>query len=309
MERGVRRSGCEGELVCPAAALGIELRRDGERLDERRLAASVFADEERHARVERDPLDLRERRELVRVIALLVCDTPGPDPDGMHERRARKSCHHVLIMPRYAHAVAGQIIAVVVTAFFTGALARFAVPGPDPMPCVADGADRSRGHAHRVGRDRGDRGRRSGLGRDHRFPHLDRARARLPALRAEARIVGTGGVPVPGARRRRRAVPRASAARGHRSGDDRRPDGDRARTAAGGAARRARRHAHAVRRGGRRSDREPRALPAAARRAARHGRPHRRRVQRGAHCACSSGSARRIEPWVSATSSRCSCPA
>jgi uncharacterized membrane protein YeaQ/YmgE (transglycosylase-associated protein family) len=30
--------------------------------------------------------------------------------------------------------MAGQIIAVVVTAFFTGALARFAVPGPDPMP-------------------------------------------------------------------------------------------------------------------------------------------------------------------------------
>ena len=28
----------------------------------------------------------------------------------------------------------GQIIAVVITAFFTGALARFAVPGPDPMP-------------------------------------------------------------------------------------------------------------------------------------------------------------------------------
>jgi uncharacterized membrane protein YeaQ/YmgE (transglycosylase-associated protein family) len=37
-------------------------------------------------------------------------------------------------MPRYAHAMAGQIIAVIVTAFFTGALARFAVPGPDPMP-------------------------------------------------------------------------------------------------------------------------------------------------------------------------------
>jgi uncharacterized membrane protein YeaQ/YmgE (transglycosylase-associated protein family) len=37
-------------------------------------------------------------------------------------------------MPRYAHAMLGQIVAVVVTAFFTGALARFAVPGPDPMP-------------------------------------------------------------------------------------------------------------------------------------------------------------------------------
>ena len=40
----------------------------------------------------------------------------------------------MLIMPRYAHPMAGQIIAVIVTAFFTGALARFAVPGPDPMP-------------------------------------------------------------------------------------------------------------------------------------------------------------------------------
>jgi uncharacterized membrane protein YeaQ/YmgE (transglycosylase-associated protein family) len=37
-------------------------------------------------------------------------------------------------MPRYAHAMFGQIVAVIVTAFFTGALARFAVPGPDPMP-------------------------------------------------------------------------------------------------------------------------------------------------------------------------------
>jgi uncharacterized membrane protein YeaQ/YmgE (transglycosylase-associated protein family) len=40
----------------------------------------------------------------------------------------------MLIMPRYPQAMAGQIIAVVITAFFTGALARFAVPGPDPMP-------------------------------------------------------------------------------------------------------------------------------------------------------------------------------
>ncbi len=30
--------------------------------------------------------------------------------------------------------VLGSVISVVVTAFFTGALARFAVPGPDPMP-------------------------------------------------------------------------------------------------------------------------------------------------------------------------------
>jgi uncharacterized membrane protein YeaQ/YmgE (transglycosylase-associated protein family) len=37
-------------------------------------------------------------------------------------------------MPRYPPGMLGSIISVVVTAFFTGALARFAVPGPDPMP-------------------------------------------------------------------------------------------------------------------------------------------------------------------------------
>lgn len=37
-------------------------------------------------------------------------------------------------MPRYPHGMLGQILAVIFTAFFTGALARFAVPGPDPMP-------------------------------------------------------------------------------------------------------------------------------------------------------------------------------
>ena len=37
-------------------------------------------------------------------------------------------------MPRYPQVMLGSIISVIVTAFFTGALARFAVPGPDPMP-------------------------------------------------------------------------------------------------------------------------------------------------------------------------------
>jgi uncharacterized membrane protein YeaQ/YmgE (transglycosylase-associated protein family) len=37
-------------------------------------------------------------------------------------------------MPRYPLGMLGSIVSVVVTAFFTGALARFAVPGPDPMP-------------------------------------------------------------------------------------------------------------------------------------------------------------------------------
>jgi uncharacterized membrane protein YeaQ/YmgE (transglycosylase-associated protein family) len=37
-------------------------------------------------------------------------------------------------MPRYAHPMLGSVIAALVSAFVTGALARFAVPGPDPMP-------------------------------------------------------------------------------------------------------------------------------------------------------------------------------
>jgi uncharacterized membrane protein YeaQ/YmgE (transglycosylase-associated protein family) len=39
----------------------------------------------------------------------------------------------VLIMPRYA-APMSAVLSVIITAFITGALARFAVPGPDPMP-------------------------------------------------------------------------------------------------------------------------------------------------------------------------------
>jgi len=36
--------------------------------------------------------------------------------------------------PRYAPPVVGSVIALLLSAFVTGALARFAVPGPDPMP-------------------------------------------------------------------------------------------------------------------------------------------------------------------------------
>jgi uncharacterized membrane protein YeaQ/YmgE (transglycosylase-associated protein family) len=37
-------------------------------------------------------------------------------------------------MPRYPPLMLGSIIALLLSAFVTGALARFAVPGPDPMP-------------------------------------------------------------------------------------------------------------------------------------------------------------------------------
>jgi uncharacterized membrane protein YeaQ/YmgE (transglycosylase-associated protein family) len=38
------------------------------------------------------------------------------------------------MMPRYAQSMLGSVIAALVSAFVTGGLARFAVPGPDPMP-------------------------------------------------------------------------------------------------------------------------------------------------------------------------------
>jgi uncharacterized membrane protein YeaQ/YmgE (transglycosylase-associated protein family) len=40
----------------------------------------------------------------------------------------------VIMPPRYAARMLGTIIAALASAFITGALARFAVPGPDPMP-------------------------------------------------------------------------------------------------------------------------------------------------------------------------------
>jgi hypothetical protein len=96
----VRRPRGERELIRAAAALSIQLRRDGERLDERRLAASVLPDEKRHTRVQLDSVDLGERRKLIRVVALLVGKATRTDPDRMDERRRGQSCHHMLIMPR-----------------------------------------------------------------------------------------------------------------------------------------------------------------------------------------------------------------
>lgn len=39
-----------------------------------------------------------------------------------------------VILPRYPPRVAGAVASVIITAFVTGALARLALPGPDPMP-------------------------------------------------------------------------------------------------------------------------------------------------------------------------------
>src|SRR5947209_5104500 len=46
----------------------------------------------------------------------------------------RPCAHARLMSPLYAARMAGTVIAAIASAFITGALARFAVPGPDPMP-------------------------------------------------------------------------------------------------------------------------------------------------------------------------------
>src|SRR5258705_1776970 len=117
------------ELEELSAALGVQLRLDRDRLDQRRLAAAVLTHEKRDARVELEPFDAAQRRQLVRVVAGAFLEADRP-----HERGGRRGRAHTVIMPRYAHGMLSQIIAVIFTAFFTGALARFAVPGPDPMP-------------------------------------------------------------------------------------------------------------------------------------------------------------------------------
>ena len=109
-------------------------RRDRHRFDQRRLAAAVLADEERDLRIELDAVAGAKAGHFVRVVPFDLVEAPRPDLDGVDERCRRGRGAHTLIMPRYPHGMLGSIISVIVTAFFTGALARFAVPGPDPMP-------------------------------------------------------------------------------------------------------------------------------------------------------------------------------
>ncbi len=73
VEPRVRRARRELERLHPSAALGVQLARDGDRLDERRLAAAVVADEERDARVEleRRVDEAADRRDLERVVGVV----------------------------------------------------------------------------------------------------------------------------------------------------------------------------------------------------------------------------------------------
>ena len=89
----------------------------------------------------------------------------------------------------------GFVLAILISGFITGGLARFAIPGPDPMPIwltIAIGL---------TGLDRRRRDRERDLARQ-RLPRLvplvrdrDGARRVVPAVRAEAPDLGPGGAP------------------------------------------------------------------------------------------------------------------
>jgi uncharacterized membrane protein YeaQ/YmgE (transglycosylase-associated protein family) len=67
------------------------------------------------------------------VRAVLVVAEEMPQ-ERVDERAAGRSAHLPIMPRRYAARMLGTIIAALASAFVTGALARFAVPGPDPMP-------------------------------------------------------------------------------------------------------------------------------------------------------------------------------
>jgi hypothetical protein len=83
---------------------GVELARDGERLDQRRLAAAVVADEERHVRIELDRRvgEAGDRGDVDDV----AVDCSGPQTDSGDERRARL---HVADATKSRPRVEGQI--------------------------------------------------------------------------------------------------------------------------------------------------------------------------------------------------------
>ena len=195
----------------------------------------------------------------------------------------------------------GTVIGVLVSAFITGALARFAVPGPDPMPAwlrspSASPASRSAASCSRTQCGHRDAVTWSGIAG---FFVADPPRRRLPALRPEAGALGRGGVPLPEARPRRRAVPRAAAARRDRPGQDRHRGGRRSRSRR--RRRSPRRPAPSGTPAG--ADRESGALPRPARGAARLPACSTTTSTTPPACACSSGCAARRSACSGSSSS------
>src|SRR3954466_1506549 len=116
-----------------------------------------------------------------------------------------------------------QVISIIITAFFSGALARFAVPGPDPMPAWLTILIGLIGSPPGGGpRPAGPR-ERPGVGGHRRVPRLDRPRPRVPPIRPAPRNLGPGRLPLPRARPGGAAVPRAPEPRRDRPRRGRQP--------------------------------------------------------------------------------------
>ena len=114
--------------------------------------------------------------------------------------------------------IIGELIGALFIAFITGALARFALPGPDPMPPWLTLTIGFVGFLGGTGIVLAIGGRKAAcLDGPREFRRRGRARGDLPALRPEAAALGEGRLPLPRAWFRRRAIPRAAEAGRHRS--------------------------------------------------------------------------------------------
>ena len=165
--------------------------------------------------------------------------------------------------------------------------------GAGPDAGLADRRDRPRGPDRRRHRPRAVGG--IGVGRHRGLLRRDRARHRVPPLRAEAAALGPRRVPLPEARRRRRPVSGTPQQGGHRPDTIGHPV-RRCPDSAHGTNCPRRRSAGCAGRG--RPDREPCLLPAPDRGAPRQRRARKRRIPDGSHAFCSSACGRRDQPWV-----------
>ena len=113
----------------------------------------------------------------------------------------------------------GFVLAILLSAFITGALARFATPGPRPDAGVADDRDRPRS-ARSSARSSATRSRTATATWSRSSPSASRSRSspRTGVFVQKRPVFGAGRADVPGARARRRALPRAAAEARHRPG-------------------------------------------------------------------------------------------